>query len=170
MRRQIDHQIARARAAAARAGPGAHVRPAAAAGMIISALGRLHAARGLAFENELQPTLALACDPDDLNEMLANLVDNAAKWAASRVRLSDRPAARPGYAEIVVEDDGPGVPSDKREAVFGVGERLDEQKPGAGLGLAIVRELAELYGGRAGLEASRLGGAAAVLELPLARP
>jgi signal transduction histidine kinase len=170
MRRQIDHQIARARAAAARAGPGAHVRPAGAAGMIISALGRLHAARGLAFENELQPALALACDPDDLNEMLANLVDNAAKWAASRVRLSDRPAARPGYAEIVVEDDGPGVPSDKREAVFGVGERLDEQKPGSGLGLAIVRELAELYGGRAGLEVSRLGGAAAVLELPLARP
>ena len=69
--------------------------------------------------------------------------------------------------KIIVEDDGPGIPAEKRDGVFGIGARLDEQKPGSGLGLAIVKDLAELYGGRVRLEKSTLGGLQAVVELPL---
>lgn len=169
MKRHIDYQTARTRAAATRAGPAAHTFPAAAAGAIISAVGRLHSTRSLVYENQLSTALAVACDVDDLNEMLANLIENAAKWAKGRVRLSDDPGSSPDRVRLTVEDDGPGVAPDHREAVFGIGERLDERIPGSGLGLAIVRDLAELYGGRVSIEDSILGGAKAVLELPLAR-
>ena len=169
MTRQIDYQIARARAAATRAGPAAHAFPAAAAGLIVSAVGRMHSARDLVYENQISPSLAVACDGDDLNEMLANLIENAAKWAGAQVRLRDAPGSAADTVRILVEDDGPGVAPDKREAVFAIGERLDEQAPGSGLGLSIVRDLAELYGGAARLEQSDLGGVAAVLELPRAR-
>lgn len=169
MSRQIDHQLARSRAAATRAGGlGASASPSEAAGEILSAMARLYAGRALAFDNALGPDLMVACDPQDLQEMLANLVDNAAKWAKGQVRLREAPAERPGMAAILVEDDGPGVAPEKRDAVFAIGERLDEQKPGAGLGLPIVRELAELYGGGVRLDRSPLGGLSAVLELPRA--
>lgn len=168
MTRQIDYQTARARAAATRAGPAAHTFPATAAGPIVSAVGRMHHDRALVYENQLSPTLAVACDVDDLNEMMANLVENAAKWARTRVRLSDAPARRADHVRILVEDDGPGIPAEHRERVFGIGERLDERAPGSGLGLSIVRDLAELYGGSAVMDGSELGGAMAVLELPRA--
>lgn len=169
MRRHIDYHLARARAAASRSGPGVATRFGPALRAVIAALARLHQGRGVAFEVEEIPDDAmLACDVEDLNEMLGNLVDNAAKWARTRVRVSAR--TKEGSTLIVrIEDDGPGMPVEAREIVFKAGERLDEQTPGSGLGLAIVRGLATRCGGRAWIEESDMGGAAACLELPLIR-
>jgi signal transduction histidine kinase len=106
------------------------------------------------------------CDPMDLNEMLANLIDNACKWSKTRVAIRGSVEEGSNQAVIAVEDDGPGLPPESREMVFQIGQRLDERVPGSGLGLPIVRDLAQLYDGEIRLEDSRLGGLRAVLKLP----
>ena len=102
--------------------------------------------------------------------MLGNLLDNAGKWARSRVRVAARAAEDdPAQLEITVEDDGPGIAADRLAEVVNRGVRLDESVPGSGLGLAIVQDGARLHGGRLALEASAgLGGLRAVLRLPAA--
>lgn len=165
MRRQIDYQIAQARAAAARSDPGMAAVVGDVAAPIIQAMARLHAERNLRFETRGTLAARVACDAEDLSEMLGNLIDNAAKWSKSRIRVSvDLPSS--AVVRIAVEDDGDGLPKNAWEKVFGVGERLDERTPGSGLGLAIVRDLATLYGGRAWIEQAKLGGVAACIELP----
>ena len=120
---------------------------------------RLHADRGLAIDVNVPAGLAVRCQREDLDEMLGNLLDNACKWAKSRVVLSVLPSAsargrrKPIVVEITVDDDGPGLDPSMREAVLQRGVRVDEAAPGSGLGLAIVRELAELYGGSIALGA-----------------
>ena len=109
-------------------------------------MGRLHADRKLTFANDVPPDLTVLCDPDDLHEMLANLIDNAAKWARWEVRVGGA-SDQPGISRLTVEDDGPGIPEARRADVFKLGERLDERVAGGGLGLTIVRDLVELYGG-----------------------
>lgn len=108
------------------------------------------------------------CDPLDLSEMLANLIDNACKWCASRVIIKATTEQETGQAVVIVEDDGPGLPPEARELVFKIGERLDERVPGSGLGLPIVRDLAQLYGGEIRLKDSAMGGLHAALSLPCA--
>lgn len=164
MSRQVDYHVARARAAASRGVIGAIARPAGMAGEILSALGRLHGGRGLTLTNDLPSELAVACDPDDLYEMVANLLDNAAKWARAAVRISGE--AADGEVRLRIDDDGPGLPPDRLEAALGRGVRLDERVDGSGLGLAIVRDLADLYGGSIELGRGDLGGARATLRLP----
>ncbi|MCB1503807.1 MAG: HAMP domain-containing histidine kinase [Hyphomicrobiaceae bacterium] len=165
MQSHVDYQIARARAVALRSAPGTVASVSKAAGDIVSALRRLHVDRGLEITNTIRDDLMVASDPQDLNEMLANLVDNACKHARSKVRISSAPSATSGNVQIFVEDDGPGLPPEALEIVFRLGERWDSQKPGGGLGLTIVRDLARLYGGDVKLETSDLGGLRAVLEL-----
>lgn len=169
MSRQVDYQVARARAAASRAGVAGLVSPAAVAGDIVSALARLYADRAITLTNDIAPDLRIACDRDDLYEMLANLTDNAAKWARTRVRLSSESADR-GVARLIVDDDGPGVPAEQWITAFQLGVRLDERVAGGGLGLTIVRDLAELYGGRVYFSRGDLGGARVVLELQAQDP
>lgn len=166
MQAQINFQITRARAVAMRAVPGTVASVAKAASEVTSALQRLYQGSKLEIENSITDDLKVACDPQDLNEMLANLVDNACKHANSLVRISMEQGAKPETAKIIIEDDGLGLPPEALEIVFDVGQRWDSQKPGGGLGLAIVRDLARLYGGDLRLHASRLGGLAAALELP----
>jgi signal transduction histidine kinase len=96
--------------------------------------------------------------------MLGNLIDNAGKWAETSIVLSIKEID--ARVRIIVDDDGPGLAPESWDVVFNIGERLDERSPGAGLGLAIVRDLAELYHGSVWLDASPLGGLQAVLELP----
>jgi len=169
MRRQIDYQIARARAAASRSMPGIAAAVAPTVANIVAALKRLHAAKDLSFSFEVDEACIALCDPMDLNEMVANLIDNAAKWARTRVSVRGAVDTARKNAVIAIEDDGPGLPPESMEVVFRIGERLDERVPGSGLGLPIVRDLATLYGGAVRLEASdRLGGLKAVLVLPLA--
>jgi signal transduction histidine kinase len=114
--------------------------------------------------------IVFAGEREDLEEIVGNLLDNAMKWAKSRVAVSTQelPAAT-GDAQrrfsIVIEDDGPGIPEDRAREALKRGKRLDETKPGSGLGLAIVAELVNEYGGRLSLERSDLGGLKAVVEL-----
>jgi signal transduction histidine kinase len=98
--------------------------------------------------------------------MLGNLLDNAFKWARSRVSVSS--SIEHTRVRIAVEDDGPGIPAELRETVLRRGVRADETASGSGLGLAIVRDLAELYGGSIELGQSPLGGLRATLKLPAA--
>ncbi|HEY8461934.1 MAG TPA: ATP-binding protein [Blastocatellia bacterium] len=101
---------------------------------------------------------------EDLDEMLGNLLDNACKWARSRVRLT---CSKVGEQVVIsIDDDGPGIEPSMREAVLRRGVRADEAAQGSGLGLAIVRDLAEIYGGSISLEESPMGGARARLTLP----
>lgn len=166
MRRQIDYQLAHARAAASRGKPAASVLAGPAIEAILAAVRRLYRERSLDFESKNEvPDAIVACEAEDFDEMLGNLVENAAKWAKSRVRVAVSRGID-STIQIDVEDDGPGMPEDARERVFEAGERLDEQVPGSGLGLAIVRDVAGVYGGRAWIGESALGGAAVHLQLP----
>src|ERR1700761_944233 len=96
--------------------------------------------------------------------MLGNLPDNACKYAKSRVAIQSQQAA--GFIDLIVDDDGPGLPPDMRDLVLRRGVRADEASPGSGLGLAIVSDLAHLYEGSITLNDSPLTGLRATLRLP----
>jgi signal transduction histidine kinase len=164
MRRQVDYHLAHARAAASGATPGARCDVAASAEGLARTLLRLHAGRGLAIDLEVSVDHAVRSQREDLDEMLGNLLDNACKWARSRVAI--RSSAADDRVVVTVDDDGPGLAPSMREEVLRRGVRADEAAPGFGLGLAIVRDLAELYGGRVALDDSPLGGLRARIELP----
>jgi signal transduction histidine kinase len=169
MRRQVDHHMARARAAAARGVPGVSTDVAAVAAGLARTLERLHAERVLAIEVDVQDRLRFGGEREDLQEMLGNLMDNACKWARRRVRVTGHVEGH-GSLLLAVEDDGPGLPAELRQALPAPGVRLDESVPGTGLGLAVVRDLVELYGGTLRLEqATELGGLRAELRLPAVR-
>jgi signal transduction histidine kinase len=104
---------------------------------------------------------------DELVQVFENLIENACKWARRRVRISAG-ATGMGQMVVVVEDDGPGLPAEQREAALERGARLDETTPGSGLGLSIVVELTRAYGGRVTLADSDMGGLKVLLELPAA--
>jgi signal transduction histidine kinase len=166
MRRQIDYQIARARAAASRSVPGVVAPVGPTVNNIVGAMMRLYAGRDLQIRVLVDASCLALCDPMDLNEMLANLIDNACKWTTKTIAIHG--SGHEDRVVIVVEDDGPGLPADSIDVVFRVGERLDEQVPGSGLGLPIARDLAQLYGGEIRLENIAAGGLRAVLRLPKA--
>jgi len=105
-------------------------------------------------------------DAQDLEEMVGNLLDNACKWASHKVVVSGKQSG--SRLIINIDDDGPGIPEDQKDAVLKRGRRLDETVPGSGLGLAIVIDLAQLYHGALSLHKSDSGGLAARLELPSA--
>ena len=166
MQTQIDYQIARARAVAMHSVPGTLTSVGKAGAEVTSALSRLYQPKGIVIENDIPSTVTAACDAQDLNEMLANLVDNACKHAKGRVLLSCAEESPQHTVRVVVEDDGPGLPPEAFEVVFNVGERWDSEAPGSGLGLSIVRDLVRLYGGDIALDTSPLGGLKVVLDLP----
>jgi len=163
MRRQVDYHLAQARAAASGATPGARCAVAESAASLARTLQRLHADR-VAIDVNVDAAHVFRGQREDLDEMLGNLLDNACKWARSRVAIAS--AAGDHSVVITVDDDGPGLDGSMREAVLHRGVRADEAAPGSGLVLAIVRDLAELYGGSIALDASPLGGLRARLQLP----
>lgn len=167
MRRQIDYQLARARIAAASdlLGARAEIRPSVVG--LIEVLRRVHGEKGLELTANVPADLAFRGERQDLEEMLGNLMDNACKWAARRVRIEADGLSADRLA-ITVDDDGPGLDPAERKAAFDRGRRLDEGVAGSGLGLAIVRDLAELYGGSIALEEAPTGGLRARLVLPRA--
>ena len=171
MRRQIEYHLAHARAAAAGTGSGARCAVAASAGPLARTLLRLHAGRGLTIDIVVPDDHVVRCQREDLDEMLGNLLDNACKWAKSRVVVRAHllpPRDGSHVVEILVDDDGPGIAPALRDAVLQRGVRADEAAPGSGFGLAIVRELADLYGGAIALDAAPAGGLRARLTLPSA--
>jgi signal transduction histidine kinase len=151
---------------------------------VVTALARtrekLHRARDIAIAVDVPSHAHFRGEQQDLEEMLGNLVDNACKWAQSRVAIevvADRPAAESEKNDsgengdkrrvrIIVDDDGPGLSPAEREQVALRGQRLDETKPGSGLGLSIVVELAGLYGGVLTLGTAPIGGLRTELALP----
>ena len=164
MRRQVDHHLARARAIGRRATAQSRAEVWPSLQAVERAVDRLYeeATIDLAGAKEL----AVRVERQDLDEMLGNLVENAAKYGNGRVFVTVKQAG--DFAEIEVEDDGPGIPEAQRISIFERGARLDTGKPGTGLGLAIVRDVAEIYGGSVALEESEdLGGLLARLKLPL---
>ena len=166
MRRQVDHHLARARAIGRRASVQARARVWDCLEAVERAMERLYA--GVTVDIAGDREAAVRVERQDLDEMLGNLVENAAKYGNGRVFVTVERIADAGV-EIMVEDDGPGIPANERESIFARGARLDTGKPGTGLGLAIVRDVAEIYGGSIRLEASEdLGGLLARLTLPAA--
>ena len=135
--------------------------------MIESMFDKVYADRNIAFTSSVGAGIAVACEAQDLDEMLGNVVDNAFKWAKSRVTVSHRMTER--GVSIIVEDDGAGLKDDQSPEALLPGRRLDETIPGDGFGLAIVRELAELYNGGITLGRSDLGGLRVEVALPLPR-
>ena len=164
MRRQVDHHLARARALGRRATAQARTRVWDSLDAVQRAVDRLyeHVTVDIAGDRKAE----VRVERQDLDELLGNLVENAAKYGGSRVFVTVE--RKDGEVDILVEDDGPGIPPEKHGKLFSRGARLDTTgKPGTGLGLAIVRDVAEIYGGRVTLEESDdLGGLLARLTLP----
>lgn len=165
--RQVDYHLARARAAAAVRATGLSTPVLPPLQALLRTMQRLHVDRQLVFE--LAPQAldgAFRGEEQDLYELLGNLIDNAGKWARARVVVD---VQREGdQLCFTVDDDGPGIPEALRHRMFERGVQLDEQRPGAGLGLDIVRALAQTYGGSVQALTSPLGGARLRLTLPSA--
>jgi signal transduction histidine kinase len=166
MRRQIDYHLAQARAAASGATLGATASLHESVDGLVRTMQRLYASRNLEIRADVDGTAIVRVQREDLDEMLGNLLDNACKWARTQVRLASSTMGPVARLAVTIDDDGPGVPPDMREAVLRRGVRADEAAPGSGLGLAIVRDLAAVYGGEIGLEPSPLGGLRVRLTLP----
>jgi signal transduction histidine kinase len=170
MRSQVEHHLNRARMAAQTnvLGVVTPVEPAVSA--LARVMAKVHKDRALEIEVNVQPQLRFRGEKHDLEEMAGNLLDNACKWASSRVRVSAKreEGERRPFLTLSFDDDGPGLPLEGRAEALSRGKRLDETKPGSGLGLSIVSELARVYGGKLSLESAALGGLSARLTLPAA--
>ncbi|WP_298913653.1 HAMP domain-containing sensor histidine kinase [uncultured Algimonas sp.] len=166
MSAQVDHHLRRARAAARGQAIGLSCEVDDVIGALARTLPRIHRDKDFIIEVDGQAGLRFRGDKRDLEDMVGNLMDNAAKWTGSRidvVRRGDGPDLC-----ISIDDDGPGIPEEELETALKRGARLDEATPGSGLGLAIVSDLAEAYGGTLSLRRSMLGGLQAELHLPRA--
>lgn len=169
MRHQLDYYLDRARMVAGARAIGSVTDVGGVAESLVRAMQRIHADRDLQVDISIAEELRFQGERQDLEEMIGNLIDNACKWAGHRVRIHCREApGLSGSLEVVVEDDGPGLEADQRAEAVRRGRRLDETKPGSGLGLSIVSELAALYQGSFELGVSQWGGLRARLELPAA--
>ncbi|WP_043311271.1 sensor histidine kinase [Pseudomonas sp. ML96] len=162
IQQRLERELGRARLAGDVL-PGAHFDCAQELPGLLSMLEMIHS-HGLKLEWQTEPGLCLPWDREDLLELLGNLLDNACKWADAQVRLSL--GRESGRYWIWVDDDGPGIAQERREAVLGRGTRLDEQVAGHGLGLGIVRDIVEAWGGSLNLEDSPLGGLRVAISLP----
>ncbi|SMY15986.1 ATP-binding protein [Photobacterium aquimaris] len=132
------------------------------------AMDKVYAHRGVVLVNELDSDVVIAVEKSDLDEMIGNLIENSYKWANSLIRVYQEPIVD-GHIALIIEDDGPGIATEKCKQVLKRGVRLDENTPGTGLGLNIVNELAHSYRGDLVLTRSTLGGLKAMLYLPIPR-
>ena len=165
MRRQVDHHLARARAVGRRGSAHSRAEVWPSLESVERAVGRLY--RHVRIDVTGPKNLYVHVERQDLDEMLGNLIENAAKYGGGSVFVTV--GAQAGFVEFLVEDDGTGIPEAERTRIFDRGVRLDTGKPGTGLGLAIVRDVAEIYEGTVSLEESEdLGGLMVRLRLPAA--
>ncbi|MGX1175934.1 sensor histidine kinase [Pseudomonas sp. R151218B TE3479] len=162
VRQRLNRELNRARLSGD-ALPGAHLDCDAELPGLLATLNMIHGEH-LHLSYVAPPGLHLPWDREDLLELLGNLLDNACKWADAEVRLTMTETAE-GFS-LAVEDDGPGIPADRRDQVFSRGTRLDEQTDGHGLGLGIVRDIVDTWGGMLALDDSEWGGLKVVIELP----
>ena len=173
MRNQVNLYLDRARRAARAQGLGAvtDVKP------VLDALGRtlqrINRDKGVTVTVDCESDLKFRGEKQDLEEMVGNLLDNACKWSSSQVLVKaalmrDVTTVGRHWFRIQVDDDGPGLPADKRAEALKRGRRLDETKPGSGLGLSIVTETAGMYSGTVKLDDAAFGGLRVILRLPAA--
>lgn len=171
-RRQIvamERIVARYLTRAATAGPGREARTAVApiVAAIVKGMRRVHAARGLDASVELQDGLLAPMDAEDFEELAGNLIENAFKWARSRLVI--RAHDTHGFC-FAVEDDGPGLDADSARRAIDRGQRFDTQVEGSGIGLSIVADMMEIYGGTIDLVRGAMGGLRVTVFVPVASP
>ncbi|MEN6584529.1 MAG: ATP-binding protein [Sulfuricella sp.] len=165
MQRIVDYQLQRA----ATMGPSSplagtlEIRPL--AQRIMASLDKVYRDKAIHAEIHADKAAAFRGDEGDLLELLGNLLDNAYKWSASRVKLSI--ATEAGKLTLTVEDDGPGIPPADIERILQRGARADQATPGQGIGLAVVASIVQAYGGEVAIGRSALGGAAITIRLPV---
>lgn len=164
MTTHVNYHLARARVAAS--GPAGTARSALSPSVaaLVRTLSKLYVDRGLEISAPIAPEANVRVREEDLEEILGNLLDNACKWARTKILISALDTGP--LMTITVEDDGPGLPESFRTAVLGRGVRIDESAPGTGLGLSIVRDLVEHYNGSISLDRSSLGGLLVRVSLP----
>lgn len=171
MREQIGFYLDRARAAARGAAIGSVTLVGPCLDSLLRAFRKIYAERGVVFSGETQPDIRFLGERQDLEEMIGNLLDNAGIWATHEVVVAivaETPASaemRP-FLRITIDDDGPGLTPEQIREATQRGRRLDESKPGSGLGLSIVADLAAAYGGALELEKNSAGGLRARLRVP----
>jgi signal transduction histidine kinase len=173
MRDQVARQLERARLATRSTVVGTLVEVPRVVTALARSMEKLYRDRDIAIDIDVPKHARFRGEQQDLEEMIGNLVDNGCKWAQSRVAIEVMAEPAPSGADeakprvrIIVDDDGPGLSPAQREQVALRGQRLDETKPGSGLGLSIVVELAGLYGGVLTLGTAPIGGLRAELALP----
>lgn len=168
MRDQVTRHLERARIAARLTVVGTQTEVAPVIDALCRTMEKIHRGAGIAIDQHVEASMKFPGEQQDLEEMVGNLVDNACKWARSRVSIevvAVEGAPRP-MMRILVDDDGRGLSAQEREQVAHRGRRLDETKPGSGLGLSIVVDLAQLYRGSLILGDAPIGGLRAELVLP----
>ena len=167
MQRQVEHHLARARAIGRRAAGLSRAEVWPSAESVLRAVTRLY--ENVRFDLDGKPQATVAIERQDLDEILGNLIENAAKYGGGSVFVTIDAEPEAEQCVIWVEDDGMGIPQASRAGIFDRGARLDTGKPGTGLGLAIVRDVAEIYAGTVTLgESEDLGGLLVRLSLPRA--
>ena len=165
MRQQVDHHLRRARAAARPQGGGERTEVEPVLEELTVTLERIFRDKAVEIDWRCADGLYFHGERQDLQELAGNVLENACKWCKGRVRVDAR-ADGPRRLVLTVDDDGPGLPAEDREAVLRRGARLDETAPGSGLGLSIADELARAYGGAVSLADSPMGGLRVELSLP----
>lgn len=165
MQRHIDHHLARARAAAVARMPGVRTPLSEAVETLARAIRRINQDSEVALTLDIEEGLCVALDPQDFDDILGNLLENAYRHAKSQVRLTARLSAE-RRVTLQIDDDGPGLPVEAFEVVLQPGARWDETRSGSGLGLAIVKEMVTIYEGALTLDHSPLGGLRVEIAMP----
>ncbi|WP_022723556.1 ATP-binding protein [Rhodopseudomonas sp. B29] len=166
MDRRIRHHLGRARSAALGGPVRARTVLAPRVADLILVLGKVNADKAVATDQRIPSTTAVACEQQDVDEMLGNVLENAFGWCRSRIKIEARADGR--SIVLTIDDDGPGLSPEQMSNAVQAGRRLDESAPGFGFGLSITRELAELYAGALTLSRSPLGGLRVEIRLPAA--
>jgi signal transduction histidine kinase len=164
MERRIRHHLGRARSAALGGPVRTRTAIASRARDLMLVLAKVNAEKPVTFIDELPTDIVVACEPQDVDEMLGNVLENAFRWCRAKVAM--KASMRGRDVILTIEDDGPGLSPEQMTKAMQAGQRLDESAPGFGFGLSITRELAELYSGSLGLDKSALGGLLVSLRLP----
>lgn len=166
MDRRIRHHLGRARSAALGSPVRARTVLAPRVADLVLVLAKVNAGKAVDVAHHISPTVAVACEQQDVDEMLGNVLENAFAWCRSKVSVSAGSAGR--SVLLMIDDDGPGLSAEQMANAVQAGRRLDESAPGFGFGLSITRELAELYAGALTLRPSELGGLCVEIRLPAA--
>lgn len=164
LKKHVNRELARARMAA---GHGEPVRDIAAVlDEILATIRQLPRGRDIAFEMTVPRNQPVRMEREDFIELAANVLDNARKWARSKVEIGLEKAET--EVRLTISDDGPGIPEAFRDSIVERGRRLDEGTEGTGIGLAIVKDIADAYGLATSFTGSELGGLRFSVTLPTA--